>query len=95
MRHYFDRDWNYAGSSMQSWEILLLLCFPIALILLAVFLPILVYSKYASREDDLKYEREHPELLDGNSGWYPWHRYSIPYTIALAAWVVALIISMV
>ncbi len=29
MRYFFDRDGNYAGSSMQGWEILLLLLFPV------------------------------------------------------------------
>lgn len=31
MRFFFDRDGDYAGTSMQGWEILLLLLFPIQL----------------------------------------------------------------
>ena len=59
MRYFFDRDGNYAGSSMQGWEILLLLLFPVALIIFLVFLPFYVFHKYSSREEDKKYEEEH------------------------------------
>lgn len=52
MRYFFDRDGNYAGSSMQGWEILLLLLFPVALIIFLVFLPFYVFYKYNSREED-------------------------------------------
>ena len=86
MRYFFDRDGNYAGSSMQGWEILLLLLFPVALIIFLVFLPFYVFHKYSSREEDKKYEEEHPEILKVDSYitcWYPWHRYSVAYTLAL------------
>ena len=85
MRYFFDRDGNYAGSSMQGWEILLLLLFPVALIIFLVFLPFYVFHKYSSREEDKKYEEEHPEILKVDSYitcWYPWHRYSVAYTLA-------------
>ena len=75
MRYFFDRDGNYAGSSMQGWEILLLLLFPVALIIFLVFLPFYVFHKYSSREEDKKYEEEHPEILKVDSYitcWYPW-----------------------
>nr|UVN07095.1 MAG: hypothetical protein [Bacteriophage sp.] len=95
MRYFFDRDGNYAGSSMQGWEILLLLLFPVALIIFLVFLPFYVFHKYSSREEDKKYEEEHPEILKVDSYitcWYPWHRYSTPYTLTLILWVIAFII---
>lgn len=95
MRYFFDRDGNYAGSSMQGWEILLLLLFPVALIIFLVFLPFYVFHKYSSREEDKKYEEEHPEILKVDSYitcWYPWHRYSVAYTLALIFWVIAFII---
>lgn len=95
MRYFFDRDGNYAGSSMQGWEILLLLLFPVALIISLVFLPFYVFYKYNSREEDKKYEEEHPEILKVDSYitcWYPWHRYSVAYTLALIFWVIAFII---
>lgn len=95
MRYFFDRDGNYAGSSMQGWEILLLLLFPVALIIFLVFLPFYVFYKYNSREEDKKYEEEHPEILKVDSYitcWYPWHRYSVAYTLALIFWVIAFII---
>lgn len=95
MRYFFDRDGNYAGSSMQGWEILLLLLFPVALIIFLVFLPFYVFHKYSSREEDKKYEEEHPEILKIDSYitcWYPWHRYSVAYTLALIFWVIAFII---
>ena len=88
-------DGNYAGSSMQGWEILLLLLFPVALIIFLVFLPFYVFHKYSSREEDKKYEEEHPEILKVDSYitcWYPWHRYSVAYTLALIFWVIAFII---
>ena len=56
MRYFFDRDGNYAGTSMQGWEIILLLLFPVALIIFLVFLPFYVFHKYSSREEDKKYE---------------------------------------
>lgn len=96
MRYFFDRDGNYAGSSMQGWEILLLLLFPVALIIFLVFLPFYVFHKYSSREEDKKYEEEHPEILKADSYitcWYPWHRYSVAYTLALIFWVCGLLIS--
>ena len=89
---------NYSkntGSSMQGWEILLLLLFPVALIIFLVFLPFYVFHKYSSREEDKKYEEEHPEILKVDSYitcWYPWHRYSVAYTLALIFWVIAFII---
>ena len=95
MRYFFDRDGNYAGTSMQGWEILLLLLFPVALIIFLVFLPFYVFHKYSSREEDKKYEEEHPEILKVDSYitcWYPWHRYSVAYTLALIFWVIAFII---
>lgn len=97
MRYFFDRDGNYAGSSMQGWEILLLLLFPVALIIFLVFLPFYVFMKYSSREEDKKYEEEHPEILKVDSYitcWYPWHRYSTPYTLALIFWVCGLLIAL-
>lgn len=78
MRYFFDRDGNYAGTSMQGWEILLLLLFPVALIIFLVFLPFYVFHKYSSREEDKKYEEEHPEILKVDSYitcWYPWNRF--------------------
>lgn len=95
MRYFFDRDGNYAGSSMQGWEILLLLLFPVAIIIFFVFLPFFILHKYSSREEDKKYEEEHPEILKVDSYitcWYPWHRYSVAYTLALIFWVIAFII---
>lgn len=95
MRYFFDRDGNYAGTSMQGWEILLLLLFPITLIIFFVFLPFFILYKYDSREEDKKYEEEHPEILKADSYitcWYPWHRYSVAYTLALIFWVIAFII---
>nr|UVM91146.1 MAG: hypothetical protein [Bacteriophage sp.] len=95
MRYFFDRDGNYAGTSMQGWEILLLLLFPVALIIFFVFLPFFILYKYNSREEDKKYEEEHPEILKADSYitcWYPWHRYSVAYTLALIFWVIAFII---
>lgn len=97
MRYFFDRDGNYAGSSMQGWEILLLLLFPITLIIFFVFLPFFILYKYDSREEDKKYEEEHPEILKVDSYitcWYPWHRYSVAYTLALIFWVCGLLISL-
>lgn len=97
MRYFFDRDGNYAGTSMQGWEILLLLLFPVALIIFLVFLPFYVFHKYSSREEDKKYEEEHPEILKVDSYitcWYPWHRYSVAYTLALIFWVCGLLISL-
>ncbi len=95
MRYFFDRDGNYAGSSMQGWEILLLLLFPVALIIFFVFYPFYFLYKYDSREEDKKYEEEHPEILKVDSYitcWYPWHKYSISYTLTLILWVIAFII---
>lgn len=86
MRFFFDRDGDYAGTSMQGWEILLLLLFPVTLIIFFVFLPFFILYKYDSREEDKKYEEEHPEILKADSYitcWYPWHRYSVAYTLAL------------
>lgn len=97
MRYFFDRDGNYAGSSMQGWEILLLLLFPVALIIFFVFLPFFILAKYNAREEDKKYEEEHPEILKVDSYitcWYPWHRYSVEYTLALIFWVCGLLISL-
>ena len=97
MRYFFDRDGNYAGSSMQGWEILLLLLFPVALIIFFVFLPFFILAKYNAREEDKKYEEEHPEILKADSYitcWYPWHRYSVAYTLALIFWVCGLLISL-
>lgn len=95
MRYFFDRDGNYAGTSMQGWEIILLLLFPVALIIFFVFLPFFILAKYNAREEDKKYEEEHPEILKADSYitcWYPWHRYSTPYTLTLILWVIAFII---
>lgn len=97
MRFFFDRDGDYAGTSMQGWEIILLLLFPITLIIFLVFLPFYVFHKYSSREEDKKYEEEHPEILKADSYitcWYPWHRYSVAYTLALIFWVCGLLISL-
>lgn len=97
MRYFFDRDGNYAGTSMQGWEIILLLLFPVALIIFFVFLPFFILAKYNAREEDKKYEEEHPEILKADSYitcWYPWHRYSIAYTLALIFWVCGLLISL-
>lgn len=97
MRFFFDRHGNYAGSSMQGWEILLLLLFPVTLIFFFVFLPLFILYKYNSREEDKKYEEEHPEILKADSYitcWYPWHRYSVAYTLALIFWVCGLLISL-
>lgn len=97
MRYFFDRDGNYAGTSMQGWEIILLLLFPITLIIFSVFLPFFILYKYDSREEDKKYEEEHPEILKADSYitcWYPWHRYSVAYTLALIFWVCGLLISL-
>lgn len=52
MRFFFDRDGNYAGTSMQGWEIILLLLFPVTLIIFFVFLPFFILYKYDSREED-------------------------------------------
>lgn len=97
MRYFFDRDGNYAGTSMQGWEILLLLLFPVTLIIFFVFLPFFILAKYNAREEDKKYEEEHPEILKADSYitcWYPWHRYSVAYTLALIFWVCGLLISL-
>lgn len=97
MRFFFDRDGDYAGTSMQGWEILLLLLFPVALIIFFVFLPFFILYKYDSREEDKKYEEEHLEILKVDSYitcWYPWHRYSVAYTLALIFWVCGLLISL-
>lgn len=97
MRFFFDRDGNYAGTSMQGWEILLLLLFPIALIIFFVFLPFFILAKYNAREEDKKYEEEHPEILKADSYitcWYPWHRYSLAYTISLVCWVIAMLMAL-
>lgn len=97
MRYFFDRDGDYAGTSMQGWEILLLLLFPITLIIFFVFLPFFILAKYNAREEDKKYEEEHPEILKADSYitcWYPWHRYSVAYTLALIFWVCGLLISL-
>lgn len=97
MRFFFDRHGDYAGTSMQGWEILLLLLFPITLIIFFVFLPFFILYKYDSREEDKKYEEEHPEILKADSYitcWYPWHRYSVAYTLALIFWVCGLLISL-
>lgn len=97
MRYFFDRDGNYAGTSMQGWEIILLLLFPITLIIFFVFLPFFILAKYNAREEDKKYEEEHPEILKVDSYitcWYPWHRYSVAYTLALIFWVCGLLISL-
>ena len=86
MRYFFDRDGNYAGSSMQGWEVILL-----------VFLPLIILHKYASREEDKKFEEEHPQILKVDSyitGWYPWHRYSLAYTISLVCWVIAMLMAL-
>lgn len=48
----FDRHGDYAGTSMQGWEILLLLLFPVTLIIFFVFLPFFILYKYDSREED-------------------------------------------
>lgn len=95
MRFFFDRHGDYAGTSMQGWEILLLLLFPVTLIIFFVFLPFFILYKYDSREEDKKYEEEHPEILKVDSYitcWYPWHRYSVAYTLTLILWVIAFII---
>lgn len=95
MRFFFDRDGDYAGTSMQGWEKYLPPLFPITLIIFFVFLPFYVFHKYSSREEDKKYEEEHPEILKADSYitcWYPWHRYSVAYTLALIFWVIAFII---
>lgn len=95
MRYFFDRDGHYAGSSMQGWEILILLLFPIALIIFFTLLPLYILHKYSSREEDKKFEEEHPEILKVDSYitcWYPWHRYSFPYTLALIFWFIAFIL---
>lgn len=97
MRFFFDRDGDYAGTSMQGWEIILLLLFPITLIIFFVFLPFFILAKYNAREEDKKYEEEHPEILKADSYitcWYPWHRYSVAYTLALIFWVCGLLISL-
>lgn len=97
MRYFFDRDGNYAGTSMQGWEILLLLLFPITLIIFFVFLPFFILAKYNAREEDKKYEEEHPEILKADSYitcWYPWHRYSLAYTISLVCWVIAMLMAL-
>ena len=97
MRFFFDRHGDYAGTSMQGWEILLLLLFPVTLIIFFVFLPFFILAKYDSREEDKKYEEEHPEILKADSYitcWYPWHRYSVAYTLALIFWVCGLLISL-
>lgn len=97
MRYFFDRDGNYAGTSMQGWEILLLLLFPVALIIFLVFLPFFILAKYNAREEDKKYEEEHPEILKVDSYitcWYPWHRYSVAYTISLVCWVIAMLMAL-
>lgn len=97
MRFFFDRDGDYAGTSMQGWEILLLLLFPVALIIFFVFLPFFILYKYASREEDKKFEEEHPQILKVDSSitcWYPWHRYSLAYTISLIFWVIAMIMAL-
>lgn len=97
MRFFFDRDGDYAGTSMQGWEILLLLLFPVTLIIFFVFLPFFILAKYNAREEDKKYEEEHPEILKVDSYitcWYPWHRYSVAYTLALIFWVCGLLISL-
>lgn len=97
MRYFFDRDGNYAGTSMQGWEIILLLLFPVTLIIFLVFLPFYVFHKYNSREEDKKYEEEHPEILKVDSYitcWYPWHRYSLAYTISLVCWVIAMLMAL-
>lgn len=97
MRFFFDRDGNYAGTSMQGWEIILLLLFPVTLIIFFVFLPFFILAKYNAREEDKKYEEEHPEILKADSYitcWYPWHRYSVAYTLALIFWVCGLLISL-
>lgn len=97
MRFFFDRDGDYAGTSMQGWEIILLLLFPITLIIFFVFLPFFILAKYNAREEDKKYEEEHPEILKVDSyitGWYPWHRYSLAYTISLVCWVIAMLMAL-
>lgn len=97
MRYFFDRDGNYAGTSMQGWEIILLLLFPVALIIFFVFLPFFILAKYNAREEDKKYEEEHPEILKVDSYitcWYPWHRYSVAYTISLVCWVIAMLMAL-
>lgn len=97
MRFFFDRHGDYAGTSMQGWEIILLLLFPVALIIFFVFLPFFILAKYNAREEDKKYEEEHPEILKADSYitcWYPWHRYSVAYTLALIFWVCGLLISL-
>lgn len=97
MRYFFDRDGNYAGSSMQGWEIILLLLFPVALIIFFVFLPFFILAKYNAREEDKKFEEEHPEILKVDSYitcWYPWHRYSLAYTISLVCWVIAMLMAL-
>ena len=97
MRFFFDRNGDYAGTSMQGWEIILLLLFPITLIIFFVFLPFFILAKYNAREEDKKYEEEHPEILKADSYitcWYPWHRYSVAYTLALIFWVCGLLISL-
>lgn len=97
MRYFFDRDGNYAGTSMQGWEVILLLLFPVALIIFFVFLPFFILAKYNAREEDKKYEEEHPEILKSDSYitcWYPWHRYSLAYTISLVCWVIAMLMAL-
>ncbi len=97
MRYFFDRDGNYAGTSMQGWEVILLLCFPIVIFLFVIFLPLFILHKYASREEDKKFEEEHPQILKVDSSitcWYPWHRYSLAYTISLIFWVIAMIMAL-
>lgn len=97
MRFFFDRDGDYAGTSMQGWEIILLLLFPITLIIFLVFLPFYIFHKYSSREEDKKFEEEHPEILKADSYitcWYPWHRYSVAYTISLVCWVIAMLMAL-
>jgi Na+/H+ antiporter NhaC len=98
MRYFFDRDGNYAGSSMQGWEILLLLLFPVALIIFLVFYPFYFLYKYDSREKDRKYEEEHPEILKVDSYitcWYPWHRNKVPYILTLIFWFIGLLLGLI
>lgn len=97
MRYFFDKDGNYAGTSMQGWEVILLLCFPIVIFLFVIFLPLFILHKYASREEDKKFEEEHPQILKVDSSitcWYPWHRYSLAYTLSLIFWVIAMIMAL-
>lgn len=98
MRYFFDSNGNYAGSSMKGWEFILLLLFPVALLLFLIFYPLFVWHKYDSREEDKKFEEEHPEILKVDSYttcWYPWHRNETGYIFSIIVWFIAFILCMI